>query len=184
MSGAPASSPTEEQRAFRRALGHFGTGVAIVTASTSGVPLGATISSFNSVSLNPPLVLFSLVSQSLGIDQWRNASALCVSMLAEGQTETSNRFAKAGADKWADTEIVAGSNGAPIIPGCIAYFECAPYAIYDGGDHDIFVCRVTRFWADERQAVPLLFYAGQYRQLAPVDGYVAPPLENMWLHGW
>lgn len=184
MSGAPASTPMDDQRAFRRALGHFGTGVAIVTATTSGAPLGSTISSFNSVSLDPPLILFSLVSQSLGIEQWRNASALCVSMLGAGQTETSNRFAKAGADKWADTEIVPGSNGAPIIPGSIAYFECAPYAIHDGGDHDIFVCRVTHFWADDHQPAPLLFYAGQYRQLTPVGGHVAPPLENMWLHGW
>jgi flavin reductase (DIM6/NTAB) family NADH-FMN oxidoreductase RutF len=184
MSNMPASSPLEDQRAFRRALGHFGTGVALVTAKTSGTPLGSTISSFNSVSLDPPLILFSLRSDSLAIDQWREASALCVSVLADDQIDTSNRFAKAGTDKWADVEIVTGLNGAPIIPGSIAYFECAPYAVYDGGDHDIFLCRVSSYWASDRQLTPLLFYAGQYRQLAPVGGQVTPPLENMWLHGW
>lgn len=184
MSAAlPASSP-EDPRAFRRALAHFGTGVAIVTADAPQGPLGATISSFNSVSLDPPLILFSLIKSSLGIAQWRESSAFCVSILGERQIEISNRFAKAGSDKWSGVERCPASNGALVIPGSICYFECGPYAVHDGGDHEIFVCRVTHFWTDESNPLPLLFYTGQYRRLAPPGGHAVPPSDNLWLHGW
>ena len=175
---------TFEQREFRGALGRFATGVAVVTASVDGVRLGSTISSFNSVSLDPPLILFSLIRGSLGIEHWRRAKAYGVSILAESQMATSNRFAKTGTDKWSGTSASQGENGAPSITDSIAHFECDPYAIYDGGDHDIFVCRVTGFRAPEAHGSPLVFFGGRYRTLSPPEGIQAPPPDDMWLHGW
>lgn len=178
-----ALSP-EDSRAFRHALSHFGTGVAIVTANAQQGSVGATISSFNSVSLDPPLILFSLIKASLGIEQWKTASAFCVSILGEGQIEISNRFAKAGTDKWTDIKTSRACNGAPVIKGCISYFECEPFAIHDGGDHEIFVCRVTHFWADQGNPLPLVFWKGRYQRLAAPSGHAVPPADNLLLHGW
>jgi flavin reductase (DIM6/NTAB) family NADH-FMN oxidoreductase RutF len=170
-----------DQREFRNALGQFATGVAIVTASVDGVRLGATISSFNSVSLDPPLVLFSMLKSSYGFAQWKKAQAFCVAILGESQRDLSNRFAKGGADKWSGVPSSSASNGAPKLAGAIAYFECEPYSICDGGDHEIFVCRVTDFHVSPGPS--LIFFAGKYRELTPSEGQT-PPTDNAWLHGW
>ncbi|MGO4567102.1 flavin reductase family protein [Rhizobium sp. 2YAF20] len=175
---------TIDQREFRSALGKFATGVAVVTASVDGVRLGSTISSFNSVSLDPPLVLFSLIRDSLGIEQWRRATAYGISILTEGQVAVSNRFARAGTDKWAGTFDIAGDNGVPLIAGSLAHFQCDPYAIYDGGDHDIFVGKVTDFATPKQNDAALIFFGGRYRHLTPLEGAPPPPADNMWLHGW
>lgn len=158
-----------DTREFRNALGQFATGVAIVTACVDGRRLGATISSFNSVSLNPPLVLFSMGRHSLGLEQWKRANAYCIAVLGEAQQDLSNRFAKAGTDKWQGLEDRRAGNGAPLIPGALAYFECEPYDICQGGDHEIFICRVTDFHVAEPGRASLIFFAGRYRQLQAVD---------------
>jgi flavin reductase (DIM6/NTAB) family NADH-FMN oxidoreductase RutF len=173
-----------ELREFRNVLGQFATGIAIVTATVDGNRIGATISSFNSVSLDPPLVLFSLVSKSFGIAQWKAAPALSIFILGEQQADLSNRFARAGADKWADFGDKTTSNGAPWLPGAIASFDCAPHAIYPGGDHDIFVCEVKAFSTAGKMAAPLIFHGGKYRTLTAIEAGEAPPNDNMWLHGW
>lgn len=160
---------TIDQREFRNALGHFATGVAIVTTSVNGNRLGSTISSFNSVSLSPPLVLFSLVRESLGFAQWKEASAFCIAVLGESQKDLSNRFAKAGTDKWEGLEIDVADNGSPIIGGAIAYFECEPYRYCDGGDHEIFVCRVTKCHLGSQSESSLIFFAGKYRTLNSLE---------------
>ncbi len=175
----------EDQREFRNALGQFATGVAIVTAAVDGQRLGATITSFNSVSLDPPLVLFSLIRKSLGFEQWKKAKALCISILSESQRDLSNRFAKAGKDKWDGlTKIVDARNGAPMVPGVIAYFECEPERVCDGGDHEIFVCRVTDFHVKAGAQSSLIFFLGKYRHLQALDSDAGPPADNLWLHGW
>ena len=171
-----------EQRELRNALGQFATGVAIVTAEVDGLRLGATISSFNSVSLDPPLVLFSLLRNSLGFAQWKNADAFCIAFLGESQRDLSNRFAKGGTDKWSGMVERRAGNGAPMVPGAIAYFECKPYSVYDGGDHEIFVCRVTDFHVHPGPS--LVFFSGKYRQLSSIEGEATPPADNAWLHGW
>jgi len=172
-----------DQREFRNALGQFATGVAIVTAAADDVRLGATISSFNSVSLDPPLILFSLLRNSLGFAQWKKAKSYCIAILGETQRELSNRFAKGGTDKWEGIEDKRGRNGAPLVPGAIAYFECEPYSIFDGGDHEIFLCRVTEFKVKPSHS-SLIFFAGKYRQLSSLDADASPPANNAWLHGW
>lgn len=175
---------TLDTREFRNALGRFATGVAIVAAEVDGHRIGATISSFNSVSLDPPLVLFSLARSAYSFAQWKAARALAISLLAEHQTELSNRFARSGEHKWAGIEDRRAANNAPLVPGWVACFECEPYAVYDGGDHEIFVCRVTGFKVSAADSHPLVFYAGKYRSLRVEDGAAIPPDDNMWLHGW
>lgn len=173
-----------DQRAFRNALGQFATGVAVVTADVDGAKLGATISSFNSVSIDPPLVLFSLLRNSLGYAQWKRASAYCIAILGEAQQDLSNRFAKGGTDKWNEIGDKRALNGAPMVPGAIAYFECEPYSICDGGDHEVFICRVTNYHTKSGVHPSLIFFAGKYRHLNSMDGDAGPPANNAWLHGW
>lgn len=172
-----------DQREFRNVLGQFATGIAIVTATVDGVRIGSTISSFNSVSLDPPLVLFSIANKALSLTQWKAAKALAIFILGEHQTELSNRFARAGGDKWSGLDDTLTSNGSPFLPGAIAHFECSPYATYAGGDHEIFVCEVTRF-ASAGAKAPLIFHAGKYCHLKPADAMQAPSDVDVWLHGW
>ncbi|MGJ7493338.1 flavin reductase family protein [Variovorax sp. ZT4R33] len=173
-----------DSKEFRNALGHFATGVAIVTASVDGIRIGATISSFNSVSLDPPLVLFSMIRGSLGIAQWKAAKSYCIAVLGESQRDLSNRFAKAGSDKWIGIDPSFAGNGAPLVPGAIAYFQCEPWNVCDGGDHEIFICRVTAFEVSLQPEPSLIFCGGRYRHLSPLDAVAKPPPENLYLHGW
>lgn len=172
-----------DARSFRNALGLFATGVAVITAETEQGRIGATVSSFNSVSLDPPLVLFSLSRSAYGIAQWHSASNCGAVILPEGQTDLSNRFAKSGADKWANLAVNRMENGSPLLPEWLAYFECEPYATYDGGDHDIFVCRVSRFDVRSPDKRPLVFFGGRYASLAGQTVLTTPEIEFA-LHGW
>ena len=152
-------------RAFRDALGMFATGVTIVAAAgEDGEPVGMTVSSFNSVSLDPPLVLFSVDRGALSLPMLRRAPGYAISVLSAEQAELSRRFAATGAEKWAGLELEIGYGGAPLIPDAIAVFECRPYAVYDGGDHEIFVGEVVAY-RSEHTAAPLVFFGGEYRSL-------------------
>ena len=118
---------------FRRALGEFATGVAVITAQGQGEDLiGMTMSSFNSVSLDPPLVLFSVDRKANSLPAMLQAKGFAVNILAREQENISNRFAKALSDKWADVKRTVGHAEAPLITGALAHFECEPYANYDG----------------------------------------------------
>ena len=164
---SPAAIPVIESREFRNSLGMFVTGVTVVTTSSpDGDPVGVTVSSFNSVSLDPPLILFSIAHDSASLVSLREASGYAVNVLAADQVEISNGFARAGSDKWAGVNYEDGLEGAPIIPGALAVFECVPYAIYEGGDHEIFVGRVVEHRSSP-DADPLIFFAGGYRRLEP-----------------
>jgi flavin reductase (DIM6/NTAB) family NADH-FMN oxidoreductase RutF len=152
--------------AFRRALGQFASGVAVVTASgPDGQPIGLTMSSFNSVSLEPPLVLFSIDRKSYSLKAMLEAKGYAINVLSENQKRLSNKFARAQSDKWSDVEHTRGHHGAPLLPDALAHFECVPYAHYDGGDHVIFVGRVIRFAANTTDS-PLIFFRGAYHSLA------------------
>lgn len=172
-----------DTRAFRNALGLFATGVAIISAEVDGNKIGATVSSFNSVSLEPPLVLFSIARNAYGLPLWKAAEALAISMLGEHQVELSNRFARAAGSKWEGLGERRTRNGSPLPPDILMHLECRPYAVYDGGDHEIFVCEVTGYTIHHPGALPLLFFSGRYRRLAHDDGARAPD-DNLWLHGW
>lgn len=155
-----------DARAFRQTLGQFATGVAVVTAATAeGAVVGMTMSSFNSVSLDPPLVLFSVAKTAYSLPAMRAAKGFGINILGAGQQAVSNRFAKALEDKWADIAHHRGTHDVPLITDALAHFECAPHAIHDGGDHDIFLVRVLRFRAAEAGA-PLIFFRGRYHELA------------------
>lgn len=154
-----------DPRALRHALGCFATGVAIVTvAPTAAAASGVTINSFASLSLDPPLVLWSLSARSPSLAQFRAATHFAINLLAEDQAELSRRFATPMADKFAGVECETGLGGAPLIAGCTARFECALVGDQEQGDHVLFTGRVERFWQGERDA--LVFYRGRYARLA------------------
>lgn len=152
-------------RAFRDTLGNFATGVTVVTAlAPGGEPIGLTISSFNSVSLDPPLVLWSLSVDSPSLEAFRRASHYAVNVLAAGQQDISNLFAARNGDRFAGLPVRRGAHGLPLIEGCCAWFECANELQHAGGDHLIFVGRVERFAQGETTS-PLIFHGGRYREL-------------------
>lgn len=166
----PADAPTEtpgfDVRAFRRALGQFATGVTIVTClDADGAPTGMTANSFSSVSLDPPLVLWSLDRRAKGFEAYANADRFAVSILSVDQTELSNRFARSGGDKFAGLDWPAGEGGVPLVPEAAARFECATERRLDGGDHVIILGRVTAFERTERPV--LVFAQGSYGAVAP-----------------
>lgn len=157
------SAPVD-QNAFRQALGKFATGVCIVTTRVEGLPLGMTMSSFNSLSLDPALVLFSIDKRAKGLPQWERAEGFAIHVLSESQQALSNRFAGRVADKWAGIETKEGLHGAPLLHGCSAWFECAAQQVHDAGDHRLFIVQVERFRAHSDRK-PLLFAGGRYGEI-------------------
>ena len=159
-----ASPPTDPQ-AFRDALGQFATGVTVVTAQTpDGELVGITVSSFNSVALEPPLVLFSIDRSSNSFDALSNTEAFAVNVLSLDQQDLAHRFASQGNNKWEGVAWHEGQTGVPVLDGVLAVFECTPSARHEGGDHVIFVARVERF-DQSPEGAPLLFFRGGYRSL-------------------
>jgi flavin reductase (DIM6/NTAB) family NADH-FMN oxidoreductase RutF len=158
-------SPADSERDFRDTLGRFATGVTVLTARTQeGQPIGVTISSFNSVSLDPPLILWSLSLNSPNVEAFRNASHYSVNVLAAGQQDLSNRFASRRNDRFTDIQTRPGLSDIPLLEGCCAWLECSNEAHYPGGDHLIFVGRVERFSKGEAES-PLIFHNARYREL-------------------
>jgi flavin reductase (DIM6/NTAB) family NADH-FMN oxidoreductase RutF len=172
-----------DTRALRHALSRFATGVCIVTAlGPDGDRLGMTVNSFSSVSLEPPLVLFSIARSCLSFEGWMSAKCYGVNVIAAHQAALSNRFARALSDKWADLKVETGHRGVPLLPDAIARFGCERECRYDGGDHVILLSRVVDFdFAAE--ADPLCFFAGRYRSLAP-ELDVSTPAEPALFYGW
>ena len=161
------TSETLTRGAFREALGSFATGVAIVTARNAGSePIGMTMSSFNSVSLDPPLVLFSVDRQALSFPGMCAARGYAINVLGQPQHRLSDRFARSRSDKWLDVDHSPGFGDAPVLADVLAHFECKPYAQYDGGDHVIFVCEVVRAVRSTRDEDPLIFYRGKYHTIS------------------
>ena len=155
------SSTEFDQSAYRRALGCFATGVAVVTAlDKNGAKAGITINSFNSVSLRPPLVLWSVAADSQSFDVFVEAEHFAVNVLAMHQRDISERFAASGSIKFDDLDCDEGIAGVPILPTYSAVFECQTEHSYEGGDHTILVGRVLKF--EDRKTDPLIFYRGHY----------------------
>jgi flavin reductase (DIM6/NTAB) family NADH-FMN oxidoreductase RutF len=175
-----------EQRSFRDALGLFPTGVAVVTTITGeGTRVGTTVSSFNSVSLSPPLVLFSIARTANSITSWEAAETYAINLLHEHQDAISTRFARALTHKWEGLQPVVGQTGALLIPGALASFECESYARYDGGDHLILVGRVRALaTANVGDPRPLIFYRGSYQRIERAHAVETPRDLDYLLHGW
>ncbi|MEP9352025.1 flavin reductase family protein [Xanthobacter sp. KR7-65] len=157
-----------DPRELRNALGRFATGIAVVMAKDEQGPIGVTVNSFSSVSLDPPLILFCMARTLNSLERLEKATAYSVNILLGSQKDISNRFARAGEDKFADVAWTDGRLGAPLLTPAHAVFECVPYAHYDGGDHVIFVGRVVHMHA-EGEDDPLLYYRGSYRLLAMLE---------------
>jgi len=163
---ADAEADAEAHRRFRNALAMFATGVAVITAPREeGLPVGITVASFNSVSLDPPLVLFSVDRRCLSLGDLRSARRYAVNVLAEAQQDISNRFARANSGKWEGIGFSKRNEDSHVLlPDALATFECEPYAMHDGGDHVIFIGRVIRPQA-RQDGRPLIFFGGKYRAL-------------------
>ncbi len=157
-----------DAREFRNALGRFATGVTIITArDADGMFFGVTANSYNSVSLDPPLVLWSLARSSGSFEKFMACEAFAVHVLTADQEELAMRFAtRRREDRFADLQPGEGYGGIPLLDGCAARFECSMQQRVDGGDHVIFLGRVVGF--DHRDAAPLLFHAGRFARVASV----------------
>ncbi len=157
-----AQPPSFSSHEFRTALGMFATGVTIVTARTpAGQVIGLTANSFNSVSLDPPLVLWSLAQAAASLPAFRAGSHYAINILAADQKALAERFSLRGADRWAGVSFTEGIAGSPLLGGAAATFECFNRSRYEEGDHVIFVGEVERCsWRPG--ASPLLFHGGRF----------------------
>jgi flavin reductase (DIM6/NTAB) family NADH-FMN oxidoreductase RutF len=169
----PASSPPLPAARFsasdfRSALGMFATGVTIVTArGPDGSLVGLTANSFNSVSLNPPLVLWSLGQRAGSMPVFSAGSHYAINILAADQRELAERFAQRDVDRFAGVSFSEGAGGAPVIAGAAAVFQCANRSQYQEGDHVIFVGQVEHCtWRPDTQ--PLIFHGGRYYMELPL----------------
>lgn len=153
------------QRRSRNALGMFATGITVVTTRTSaGEPIGVTVNSFNSVSLDPPLVVWSLANELPGRALFEGCEYYAINVLAEDQAELSQRFASRLGEKFGGLQFDTGIGGAPLLHGCCARFVCRNTVRHAGGDHVVFISEVVNFdRAEER--LPLLYFGGAYRQV-------------------
>lgn len=162
---------------LRHALGTFATGVTIVTArGDDGEPVGITANSFNSVSMDPPMVLWSLAMNARSLPVFERAKHWNVHVLASDQEALSNRFARVGEDKFGGLALDDGVTEAPLIPGCSARFQCRTAFQYEGGDHVIFVGEVVDY--DRTPSPPLVYVTGGYALAAHKSGAVATEAER------
>ncbi len=160
--GVSARPPLFSSTEFRTALGMFATGVTIVTArAPDGHLVGLTANSFNSVSLAPPLVLWSLSQAASSMEAFRKGSHYAINILAADQQALALRFATRGLDRFADVEFVEGACGAPLLAGAVATFECFNRSRYTEGDHVIFVGEVEHC-AHRNGISPLLYHGGKF----------------------
>jgi flavin reductase (DIM6/NTAB) family NADH-FMN oxidoreductase RutF len=148
---------------FRHVLGHFPSGVTVVTAALDGELAGMTCQSFFSVSLDPPLIVFSPAKTSTTYPRIRQAGAFCINILAHDQESLCMGFSRSGADKWRDVSWHAGATGAPILDGVQAWIDCRLEAEHEAGDHYLTVGRVIDLQVSQTR--PLLYYRGAFGQL-------------------
>ena len=155
------TSPAIDPKDFRNALSMFATGVTIITTrAANGEPVGITANSFNSVSLDPPMVLWSLAKNAYSLPIFQQAKEWNVHILSNEQEALSNKFAKKGEDKFAGITLDQGVTQSPLLPACSARFQCRTMFEYEGGDHIIFVGEVLAY--DQNPTPPLLYLSGNY----------------------
>lgn len=151
-----------DAKEFRRALSQFPTGVTVITTlDANGNPVGVTASSFNSVSLDPALVLWSIDKHAHSLSAFENAQHFAVNVLGRDQVSTSNNFASRGEDKFSNIDYSLGLGGVPVLNEFAAQFECKTWAVYEGGDHLILVGEVLQYQHND-SVEPLVFARGSY----------------------
>jgi 3-hydroxy-9,10-secoandrosta-1,3,5(10)-triene-9,17-dione monooxygenase reductase component len=157
---------TVDEAQIRRVLGHFASGVTVITAVLHGEPVGFTCQSFASLSLDPPMVTFAPSRGSTTWPKIRQAGTFCVNVLSDEHSELSSAFARSGTDKFAGVRWRSSRLGAPVLDGVAAYVDCRIWAEYDGGDHTIVAASVLDLAADSTRR-PLMFHRGKYGLQAP-----------------
>ncbi|MTD17093.1 flavin reductase [Nakamurella sp. YIM 132087] len=163
--------PDIEARHFRDVLGHFPTGVVVVTAiGPDGEPAGMAIGSFTSVSLDPPLVAFLPAKTSTSWPRMSGAESFCVNVLGHPQAELGRAFARSGGPKFDGLAWTPAPSGAPVLPGVLAWIDCRRSDVHSAGDHWIVLGEVTALSADPEAEGPLVFYRGAFGHFA-----VPPP---------
>ena len=161
-----SASATLDQARFRSVLGHYATGVTVVTGIEGGAPIGLSVNSFTSVSLDPPLVALGVAKGSTSWPRIRATGRFTVNVLAEHQEDLSRVFATRGANKFAGVRWWPAPSGSPLIDGALAWVDCTLEAEYEAGDHVLVVGRVTDLdIADDGR--PLIFYRGGYGRFEP-----------------
>jgi len=161
------SSTAIEPLSFREALGHYASGITVITSLIDGNPIGFTCQSFYSVSMNPPLVSFSVMSSSASYPGIRSAGRFAVNILSGEQVGVSNRFACKGTDKWQGVDWQVSPLGNPVIAGSLHWLDCEIHAEHVAGDHVIVVGEVKALNVqDGVETQPLLYFKGQYCNLA------------------
>ncbi len=174
------STAIEPER-FREALGHYASGITVISSYIDGEPVGFTCQSFYSVSMNPPLVSFSVKSSSYSYPKMRKAGRFTVNILSGEQAAISNQFAQRGTDKWHGIDWKESPLGNPIIAGSLYWIDCEIHAEHAAGDHMIVIGEVKAFnRQDTATTQPLVYFKGQYCNLAadsvillPEQGFVA-----------
>ncbi len=161
------STTAIEPLRFREALGHYASGITVITSHVEGEPIGFTCQSFHSVSMDPPLVSFNVMTRSTSYPKIRQAGRFVVNILSDEQVALSRQFAQSGTDKWRDVQWQASPLGSPILAGSLHWLECEIYAEYAAGDHLIVIGHVKSLKLHEDARLqPLLYFKGQYRNIA------------------
>ncbi len=164
-----ATPPPFTERQFRDALALFATGVTVIcTRAASGRPVGFTANSFNSVSLDPPLIVWSLAHTGSNLAAFQSAERYSVNVLAHDQVELARRFSQPHADRFAGVAHRPGAAGTPLIEGCVAWFECRHHATHRAGDHLLFIGEVGA--CGQRDGLGLVFHHGHYATTQPLAG--------------
>ncbi|MXW94430.1 MAG: flavin reductase family protein [Acidimicrobiaceae bacterium] len=170
MGRSSGGSGALDGREFRRVLGHYPTGVAVVSAACPHGPEGLTIGSFASVSLDPPLVSFCAGHESDSWQRMRDVGSFCVNVLGDDQADVSTTFAGKADDRFEGISTRVEATGAPVIEGCLAWIDCRVEAVHTAGDHDIVVGRVVALGTApgdiESAPGPLIFLKGGYRRVS------------------
>ena len=169
MAREPEVAREPEAAGFRRVLGHFCTGVTVITTANGGQPAGFACQAFAALSLAPPLVLFCPSRSSATWPAIERAGHFCANVLADGQQELARRFGTSGDDKFTGVRWSPSPSGAPVLAGALTWVECSVEAVHEAGDHYLVMGRVTGLGAC-RPGRPLLFYRGRYAATDPADG--------------
>jgi flavin reductase (DIM6/NTAB) family NADH-FMN oxidoreductase RutF len=164
---AHMAPPPFSERHFRDAMAQYATGVTVICAGDRfGRYVGFTANSFSSVSLDPPLIVWNLSQRGATLATIRSARRYTVNVLAHDQIDLARRFSRPHADRFAGVPYRIGAAGAPLIVGCIAWFECRHYARHRAGDHMLFIGQVER--CERRNGIGLVFHHGGYATTRPL----------------
>lgn len=160
---------TIDLKHFRRLLGHFATGVTIITGAKDAEMFGLTVNSFNSVSLDPPLISFCAAKSSSSWPALSQCTSLGVNILGNHQETMARTFACSGRNKFEGVEYELSTLGSPQLKGAVASFECVPFDEFPAGDHSVVFLRVTDMLLNEEPHSPLVFFSGGFHSLSKIE---------------